>query len=601
MSLHDGSMGPFKVGDNIFRYEVRGLLGTGGHAFVYDCYNAYLEEPVAIKVIADAPHRGKRLFIRAKKEAQTLYRLNHPNIVRVVEAGELEGMAIMVMEKLVGLNLREYLAVCGPLTVLEALTIAVQIASALDAAHGAGVIHRDLKPENVFVQVATTPDATGNLLKVKVLDFGIAKFLDGPQTTQRDLILGTAPYLSPEQAQGQGVTFSSDIFQLGTLVYEMISGICPCFVGIEEPTPQAILAIQISKEPTTLKSLVPGVPDDVDQLVWDSLAKNAQQRQPSMRHLLLLLENARVRLRAELPPEQRALRVVRLKHVPDAIPHAPPGGRSQRPATSINLELDRSVLSQLVGVVENTEPIATHRHPPQTPRQLAPAIANPQVRPEPAPKSLARKAPPVRSAGNDFSGAALARAVNQSSASHASLIRRTLLRSLLIGAAVSLPAGLVAFKMLVRPGLHAAPSTSIVAPTQPAPVEVSPNPNPTASAPALFESSEPTQEPTPPAAPAARAVQSARANAPLSPKKASVAANRVPSQVDPLSTFDQSPLAPPVVDPRVLNRARIPLEVAKPVASVPPAVPPAAKNAPKPAKPAASVPPAPKKVPKLIF
>jgi serine/threonine protein kinase len=593
-------MGPFKVGDKIFRYDVRGLLGTGGHAFVYDCYNAYLEEPVAIKVIADAPHRGKRLFIRAKKEAQTLYRLNHPNIVRVVEAGELEGMAIMVMEKLVGLNLREYLAVCGPLTVLEALTIAVQVASALDAAHGAGVIHRDLKPENVFVQVTTTPDVTGNLLKIKVLDFGIAKFLDGPQTTQRDLILGTAPYLSPEQAQGQGVTFSSDIFQLGTLVYEMISGICPCFVGIEEPTPQAILAIQISKEPATLKSLVPGVPDDVDQLVWDSLAKNAQQRQPSMRHFLLLLESARARLRAELPPEQRTLRVVRLKEAPDAAPRAAPGGRSERPATLINLELDRSVTSQLVGVVENTESIATYRPPPQTPRQPATAIADPQLRPErpeATPKYLARKAPSVRSAGNDFSGAALARAVDQSSASHASLIRRTLLRSLLIGAAVSLPAGLVAFKILVRPGLHAAPNTSIVAPTQPAPAEVPPNPNPTASAPASFESSEPTPEPAPPAAPAARALQPTRANAPPSPKKTSVVANPVPSHADPLSTFDQGPLAPPVVAPPVFNRARVPSEAAKPAASVPPA----AKNAPKPPKPAASDPPAPKKVPKLIF
>jgi serine/threonine-protein kinase len=268
--------GPFSVGDRILdKYEVKGLLGKGGHAYVYHCFNAFLAEEVAIKLIPNPPMRGQQLFNRARGEAQVLYRLNHPNVVRVMDGGEIDGMAYIVMEKLEGLTLREMLRSLGRLTVIETLTIALQVAEALEAAHAMNVIHRDLKPDNIFLLAEN---------QVKVLDFGIAKFLEGGyQTTQKDLIQGTAPYMSPEQAQGHGVTFASDIFQLGTIMYEMIAGICPCMIGVEDPTPQVLVAIQISKLPPRLKSLVPEIPDYVDRLIWRAIAKQAQQRFSVMR------------------------------------------------------------------------------------------------------------------------------------------------------------------------------------------------------------------------------------------------------------------------------------------------------------------------------
>ena len=314
--------GPFAAGDTILdKFEVRGLLGRGGHAFVYDCFNTFLAEEVAVKIIPHLVHRGNQLVKRARGEAQVLYRLNHPHVVRVMDGGELDGMAYIVMEKLEGMTLRALLSQLGPLTVYEALTIALQIAEALEAAHAMNVIHRDLKPDNIFLLAEN---------HVKVLDFGIAKFLEGGyQTTQRDLIQGTAPYMSPEQAQGHGVTFASDIFQLGVIMYEMIAGICPCMVGVEEPpSPQVIVAMQISKLPPRLKSIVPAVPNHVDRLIWRALAKEARQRFPVMEEFTAAIRTALGRLRAELPASALAIRAVAGKrtrsHAPRHDSRSPP-------------------------------------------------------------------------------------------------------------------------------------------------------------------------------------------------------------------------------------------------------------------------------------
>jgi serine/threonine-protein kinase len=314
MNAQRPQTGPFNVGDRILdKFEVRGLLGKGGHAFVYDCFNAFLAEEVAIKVIPNLVHRGNQLFNRARGEAQVLYRLNHPHVVRVMDGGEVEGMAYIVMEKLEGMTLRAMLSKIGPLTVYEALTIALQVAEALEAAHAMNVIHRDLKPDNIFLLAEN---------HVKVLDFGIAKFLEGGyQTTQKDLIQGTAPYMSPEQAQGHGVTFASDIFQLGVVMYEMIAGLCPCMVGVEEaPSPQIVVAMQISKLPPRLKSIVPAVPSYVDRLIWRALAKEARQRFPVMQEFTDAIRAALDRMRAELPPQDLAVRAVKGSRTPA---HAP--------------------------------------------------------------------------------------------------------------------------------------------------------------------------------------------------------------------------------------------------------------------------------------
>lgn len=417
MIPNEPKAGPFKVGDRILdRFEVRGVLGKGGHAFVYDCFNAFLAEEVAIKVIPNPPHRGKQLFHRARGEAQMLYRLNHPNVVKVMDGGELDGMAYMVMEKLEGMTLREHLRKCKRLTPVEALSIALQVADALESAHAMNVIHRDLKPDNIFL-------LPGN--RVKVLDFGIAKFLEGGyQTTQKDLIQGTAPYMSPEQAQGHGVTFASDIFQLGTVLYEMLAGICPCMIGADEPTLQVVVAMQIAKLPPRLKTVVRGTPDYVDLLVWRAIAKAAQQRYPSMRAFTDAIQDALERLKAELPPRELLMRVVRA-------PEKRTTGSAQRQSqpqlpearttpialvTSSALKAARAALDS-----SHTEPysLAPGKSPPG--RRSEPTLPNLDLSPS-APAVTPRSAP------------------NPSDPREA---QRMLLRAALIGALLAIPAGIV--------------------------------------------------------------------------------------------------------------------------------------------------------------
>ena len=412
--------GPLKRGDLILdKYEVRGLLGKGGHAFVYDCFNAFLAEEVAIKLIPNPEHRGNQLFKRARGEAQVLYRLNHPNVVRVMDGGELDGMAYIVMEKLNGISLRQLLIQRRTLPVIEALLIALQVAEALEAAHAMNVIHRDLKPDNIFL----LPEN-----HVKVLDFGIAKFLDGYQTTQRDLIQGTAPYMSPEHVQGLGVTFASDIFQLGTVIYEMIAGVCPCMVGIEEVTLQELVAIQIAKLPPRLKQLVRGVPDYVDRLVWRAIAKQAQQRFATMPEFTDAIRNALQRLGVDLPSER--MHRANAQRRSSSRPPKPDAEFDPGAVRSTPFALSTPQLASRPSAKfrEKTEPMPDGPPPSEPPSTFAKARVAPRsLRPPPPalePRAKPRETPPP--------------AVSSSSST-----RFVLLRAALIGALIAVPVGLV--------------------------------------------------------------------------------------------------------------------------------------------------------------
>jgi serine/threonine-protein kinase len=269
--------GPFKAGDRLLGdHQVLGLLGRGGHAFVYECYDSLLGKNVAVKVIPSPPERGDKLIRRAREEAKVLRQLAHPNVVSVRSAGDLaDGMVYIVMEKLDGLPLRHVLDRLGRLSVAEALHVCSQIAEGVAAAHSLNVIHRDLKPENVFVQGDN---------HIKVLDFGVAKFLGhGVETTDQHVFHGTLLYMSPEHLQGFGVTFRSDVYALGTMLYEMIAGQHPCLIGVETPTAEKLAWIQVSRVPPALDKLVRGVPDEVVRLVKRATAKQSAQRYPSMR------------------------------------------------------------------------------------------------------------------------------------------------------------------------------------------------------------------------------------------------------------------------------------------------------------------------------
>ena len=221
---------PLTVGTRLGHYNVTSLLGEGGMGQVWQATDTQLNRQVALKILPDAFAADPDRLARFTREAQILASLNHPNIAAIYGIEEAEGTRALVLELVEGPTLAERIAK-GPIPLDEALPIAKQIAEALEAAHEAGVIHRDLKPANIKVR----EDGT-----VKVLDFGLAKAFQ-PDTsdsnmsasptvsltmaaTQHGMILGTAAYMSPEQAQGQEVDKRSDIWAFGCVLYEMLTG-----------------------------------------------------------------------------------------------------------------------------------------------------------------------------------------------------------------------------------------------------------------------------------------------------------------------------------------------------------------------------------------
>src|ERR1700687_5087517 len=238
------------AGTRLGTYEVLAQIGAGGMGEVYQARDTKLGRDVAIKVLPAAfVHDSDRLS-RFQREARMLASLNHPNIATIYGLEQSGGTSYLVMELVSGETLAERVKREGPVPVEESLAIAKQIAEALEAAHEKGIIHRDLKPANVKV----TPEA-----KVKVLDFGLAKAFAGDATsedmgnsptlsmaaTMQGVILGTAAYMSPEQARGKAVDKRTDIWAFGCVLYELLSG-HPAFHG-EDIT--EILAAVVKSEP----------------------------------------------------------------------------------------------------------------------------------------------------------------------------------------------------------------------------------------------------------------------------------------------------------------------------------------------------------------
>ncbi len=219
------------IGQTLAHYEITGLLGEGGMGEVYRARDTKLDREVAIKVLPEEFAKDKERLARFEREAKLLASLNHPNIASIHGFEDSDGVKALVLELVEGPTLAERIAE-GPIPVEEALPIARQMAEALEAGHDAGVIHRDLKPANVKVR----EDGT-----VKVLDYGLAKALEGDTPsgtalelsqsptltrhgTQVGVILGTAAYMSPEQARGKRVDRRTDIWAFGAVLYEMLSG-----------------------------------------------------------------------------------------------------------------------------------------------------------------------------------------------------------------------------------------------------------------------------------------------------------------------------------------------------------------------------------------
>jgi serine/threonine-protein kinase len=262
------------------RYEVESRIGTGGMAEVWKGRDRVLNRTVAIKTLLSQYARDGSFVDRFRREAQAAARLNHPGIVSVYDSGDGDDPFI-VMQYIEGRTLADFLASGNTLPVAKATEIAQEIAEALAAAHAHGVIHRDIKPANVMV----TREG-----KVLVMDFGIARMITGPETApQTSAVLGTASYLSPEQAQGQAVDARTDIYSLGVVLYEMLAG-RPPFTG---DSPMAIAYKQVNESPPAPSSLNPEVPPALDAIVMRALSKNPANRYQTAQEFADDLERAR--------------------------------------------------------------------------------------------------------------------------------------------------------------------------------------------------------------------------------------------------------------------------------------------------------------------
>jgi serine/threonine protein kinase/beta-lactam-binding protein with PASTA domain len=247
------------------RYKVVRRLGSGGMANVYLAEDQELGRRVAIKILNDRHAHDEQFVERFRREAKSAAGLSHPNIVSIYDRGEAEGTYYIAMEYLDGRSLKELIVSRGPAPIPVAMDYARQILAALRFAHRNGIVHRDIKPHNVLV------DGEG---RVKVTDFGIARAGAASQMTEAGSIVGTAQYLTPEQAKGTAVDQRSDIYSLGIVLYELLTGAVP-FTG---DTPVEIAMRHISETPAPPSSKRPDVPHDLDLVVTRALAKDPADR-----------------------------------------------------------------------------------------------------------------------------------------------------------------------------------------------------------------------------------------------------------------------------------------------------------------------------------
>jgi len=249
------------------RYVIKRKLGSGGMADVYLAEDQELGRRVALKLLDDRHASDEQFVERFRREAQSAAGLNHPNIVSIFDRGRAEGTYYIAMEFLDGRTLKELLVRNGPTPIPIAIDYARQILGALAFAHRNGIIHRDIKPHNIVV---------GGDGRLKVTDFGIARS-GASQMTEAGSIVGTAQYLSPEQARGAPVDPRSDLYSLGIVLYEMLTGKVP-FTG---DTPVEIAMKHLSQIPEPPSTLRPEVPHDLDAVVMRALAKDPDQRYAS--------------------------------------------------------------------------------------------------------------------------------------------------------------------------------------------------------------------------------------------------------------------------------------------------------------------------------
>ena len=247
------------------RYEILKTIGEGGMANVYLAHDTILDRDVAIKVLRGDLANDDKFVRRFQREALSASSLSHPNIVEIYDVGEDDGDYFIVMEYVPGKNLKQLLKRRGSLTVEEVVDIMLQITSAMSVAHDNLIIHRDLKPQNILIM-----DDGG----VKITDFGIAMALNATQLTQTNSAMGSVHYFPPEQANGKGATLKSDVYSLGIMMYELLTGELP-FRGDNAVE----IALKHLKEPIpSIRDTHPLIPQSVENVIIKATAKNPKNR-----------------------------------------------------------------------------------------------------------------------------------------------------------------------------------------------------------------------------------------------------------------------------------------------------------------------------------
>ena len=267
------------TGKTLGSYRVLEPLGRGGMAEVYKGYHLLLDRYVALKVLHSHFSADAQFAERFQREAATVAKLRHPHIVQVYDFGIHDGVSFMAMEFVAGATLKERLmalrASNQPMPIAEAVAITCEVASALDHAHTHGLVHRDVKPANILLrEISIDGETQVGHGEAILTDFGIAKILEGVQFTATGMSMGTPDYMAPEQARGEEVSPRTDVYALGIVFFEMLTGVLP----FSADTPVAVLLKHISDEPPSPRLIVPQLPDLIDGVFVRALAKNPRDR-----------------------------------------------------------------------------------------------------------------------------------------------------------------------------------------------------------------------------------------------------------------------------------------------------------------------------------
>ena len=261
------------------RYEIREHIATGGMASVFKTWDHRVERLVAIKILRSLDKNDLRAVERFRREARAAAALAHPNAVTIYDFVEEFGQYFLVMEYIHGPTLKQLIGQRRHLLAHETLEIAAQVCAVLQVAHARGFIHRDIKPQNIMLASSGTPANGASVggsssLLVKLTDFGIVRVAEDAGLTNSGIVLGTADYLSPEQARGEKLTASSDLYSLGVVMFEMLAG-RPPFVG---PTAVSIAMQHASTNPPSLHQFNANVPPALEQIVMKALEKEPEDR-----------------------------------------------------------------------------------------------------------------------------------------------------------------------------------------------------------------------------------------------------------------------------------------------------------------------------------